>query len=236
MRFTKQWDTKKLILTCILAIAIIVLWRIITLRIESTEVQEKTDYSTEPAEIIRILDIPSYSVHSAIYSETLTPSEKITEEVEIGEEPNPYGDWSYDDYILLASTIYCEADPHGYIEEAKAIGQVIRNRLESKEIWNDNSWLEVISRDNPKQFTVYSTDPESKFQKTMSSIDQSDDLLSNNAKEAALEVMNIGYDIPDTVQFFCSVEYYESVKKSNGNWASHPLYKIIGGTAFFYIS
>lgn len=150
-------------------------------------------------------------------------------------KPTPrYGKWSKEDYLLLATTIYCEADPKGGLEEAVAVGWVIRNRLEDYKKWGDSSWLDVISRSG--QFSVYSKNKSSKFQKTLAKISSSTYEWHENAKRAARYVMQDRdkYKIPSTIQFFCADHYYNKVKKSNGNWGSHKFYKQIGGTCFFY--
>lgn len=149
--------------------------------------------------------------------------------------PTPrYGRWTEDDYLLLATTIYCEASARGGLEEAAAVGWVIRNRLEDKDTWGDDTWHDVISRSN--QFSVYSTKKKSKFQRILKSIAGATDSHSKNAKRMARYVMQgrDKYRIPEDVQFFCSYSYYQKVKKSNGNWGSHKLYAVIGDTAFFY--
>lgn len=152
-------------------------------------------------------------------------------------EPTPtprYGKWDREAYLLLATTIYCEAESKGGLEEAVAVGWVIRNRLEDEETWHDDTWLDVISRKG--QFSVYSKSSKSKFQRVLKSIGSATDEQSETAKRAARYVMQSRerYRIPSDVQFFCADYYYSRVKKSDGNWGSHKLYKIIGGTAFFY--
>lgn len=160
---------------------------------------------------------------------TEDPDELIQSE-EILEDP--YNGFTREDYILLATTIYCEADPQGCLEEAIAIGWVIRNRLEDTETWGDSSFLEVISRKD--QFSVYSTNPESKFCKIYSKIETMDGILAENAREAAMVVLSGEQRIPEDIQFFCADYYYETVKRPNGNWSSHSYYDTIGGTVFFH--
>lgn len=194
--------------------------------VESSEPQYISAVSTSGKHV--------YKSSSYIADEAIEPEEVEEKVVDVCgysiPESNLYGDWTYEDYILIATTIYCESGPN--FEEAVSCGWVMRNRLEDTEVWKYDSWIEVISAEN--QFSVYSTSGESKFQKIKSTIADADDSLSMNAKNAALLVMNGYMEIPDNIQFFCSDDYYDYVKKPNGNWSGHPLYQIIGGTAFFY--
>ena len=149
--------------------------------------------------------------------------------------PTPrYGKWDKEDYLLLATTIYCEASVKGGLPEAVAVGWVIRNRLEDRGTWGDKTWLDVISRRG--QFSVYSERSSSKFQKVLKKIASEKSGHFETAKRAARYVMQgrTKYKIPEDVQFFCSNSYYNRNKKSNGNWGSHKYYKKIGDTVFFY--
>ena len=151
--------------------------------------------------------------------------------------PTPrYGKWTREDYLLLSTLIYCEASRQGGLPEAVAVGWVVRNRLEDVEEWGDETWYDVISRGNGKQFTVFSKNRKSKFQRTLKEISQTKNPQMKIAKRAARFVMQDRetHKIPKEIQFFCSINYYNSVKKSNGNWGKHKFYKQIGKTAFFY--
>ena len=151
--------------------------------------------------------------------------------------PTPrYGKWTREDYLLLSTLIYCEASRQGGLPEAVAVGWVVRNRLEDVEEWGDKTWYDVISRGNGKQFTVFSKNRKSKFQRTLKEISQTKNPQMKIAKRAARFVMQDRetHKIPKEIQFFCSINYYNSVKKSNGNWGKHKFYKQIGKTAFFY--
>lgn len=147
-----------------------------------------------------------------------------------------YGKWTREDYLLLSTLIYCEASRQGGLPEAVAVGWVVRNRLEDVEEWGDETWYDVISRGNGKQFTVFSKNRKSKFQRTLKEISQTQNPQMKIAKRAARFVMQgrETYKIPKEIQFFCSINYYNSVKKSNGNWGKHKFYKQMGKTAFFY--
>lgn len=149
--------------------------------------------------------------------------------------PTPrYGKWEREDYLLLATTIYCEASARGGLQEAVAVGWVIRNRLEDESTWGDETWLDVISREG--QFSVYKTSPSSKFQRILKKIAHESAGHFETSKRAARYVMQgrSKYKIPEDIQFFCSDSYYNSIKKSNGNWGSHKYYKQIGDTVFFH--
>ena len=149
--------------------------------------------------------------------------------------PTPrYGRWERKDYLLLATTIYCEASVRGGLQEAVAVGWVIRNRLEDESKWGDETWLDVISREG--QFTVYKTSSFSKFQRILKKIAHENNGHFETAKRAARYVMQgrSRYKIPEDIQFFCSDSYYNSIKKSNGNWGPHKYYKQIGDTVFFH--
>lgn len=151
--------------------------------------------------------------------------------------PTPrYGKWTREEYLLLSTLIYCEADVRGGLQEAVAVGWVVRNRLEDKEEWGDDTWYDVISRGNGSQFSVFSKSSSSKFQKTLKRISNPTNEHMKTSKRAARYVMQgrEKYKIPSTVQYFCSSSYYNRVKKSNGNWGSHKFYKQIGDTCFFY--
>lgn len=164
-----------------------------------------------------------------LYNYSRTPKEPEVVEYNLvitSEDPN------YADYLLLSSIIYCEASND--FEESVAVGWVVMNRLNDKEVWGDDTMLEVLSRE--RQFAGYNASETSKFYRVLHSIEEDNTPKANICKMAALCVLyNIDtYKIPEDVQFFCSKEYWDKVKGESGNWGKYDKYREIGDTVFFY--
>lgn len=117
------------------------------------------------------------------------------------------------DLDALLRCVQAEAGPTNY-ESQKIITKVILNRVASP--YFPDTIYEVIYQGNGSQFSVAGNGA------------MEAQVITEETRRNVMEVLILGCDIPDTVQFF-----YSSRIKGNGNWVTTlDVYDEVEGTVF----
>ena len=137
-------------------------------------------------------------------------------------------EYNTEELALLSTTIYLEASPTSDLEGCLAVGWVVRNRLDNKDVWKSNSYAEIIHMKEPVQFAVTLR---SDFLSLQNEILLMDTNRARTAVEAAKLVLDgeNPYNFPKYVHYF-----YGDMDKRE--WGNLNYYGTFGGNSYFYDS
>lgn len=158
----------------------------------------------------------SYNDLERDYADKIVECEKLKDQLKVGVDIPEYS-YSYDEVILLAKCVQCEAGKYSEAPDSqKYVTQVILNRVASKDFPNSIEKVIYQKTGGVPQFSVAYN----------GMIDKCS--LENDTLRNVYEVLLYGTDLPDYVLFF----YSSSVTE---NWVNTlNTYVTLQGTVFAY--